>query len=250
MAGRRHRIALGNPAVSPADAGATYTADLGSGANRRVLYHRPPPWPTSQPLHALHYDPARAGDARRPRRAALRRDRPRAARRARRALALQRRRARPAAGRRRRPLRARRAHAGGAGARRAWSSATPSPRCGRTPRTTPGPDGRPRTRHGFFARVRVEEYGAGPDPPARAHPSRAQGGSPAADAGHARQPLADLLAPRRPGERRLGGARAAHRRRAAGRRRPTRTARATACGASATATRSQAVRAALAEPSC
>ena len=35
-----------------------------------------------------------------------------------------------------------------------------------------GPDGAPRTRRGFFARVRVEEYGPGPDPPARAHAPR------------------------------------------------------------------------------
>ena len=37
-------------------------------------------------------------------------------------------------------------------------------------RTTPAPTAQRRTRRGFFARVRVEDYGAGPDPPARAHP--------------------------------------------------------------------------------
>ena len=37
-----------------------------------------------------------------------------------------------------------------------------------------GPDGSAYTRHGFFARVRVEDYGPGPDPPARAHASRAR----------------------------------------------------------------------------
>ena len=58
-----------------------------------------------------------------------------------------------------------------AGATRASSSATRSPRCGRWRRTTPGPDGQPRTRHGVFARVRVEDYGPGRiRPHERTHP--------------------------------------------------------------------------------
>ena len=45
------------------------------------------------------------------------------------------------------------------------------PRCGRSRRTTPGPDGQPRTRHGVFARVRVEDYGPGRiRPHERTHP--------------------------------------------------------------------------------
>ena len=50
------------------------------------------------------------------------------------------------------------------------SSATSSPRCGRSPRTTPGPTA-PYTRRGFFARVRVEDYGPGRiRPHERTHP--------------------------------------------------------------------------------
>ena len=46
-----------------------------------------------------------------------------------------------------------------------------SPPCGRSSRTTPGPDGRRRTRHGLFARVRVEDYGPGRiRPHERTHP--------------------------------------------------------------------------------
>ena len=51
------------------------------------------------------------------------------------------------------------------------------------------PDGGERTRRGFFARVRVEDYGAGRIRPARAHAPRAQGGPAAPDARDAGQPL-------------------------------------------------------------
>ena len=45
------------------------------------------------------------------------------------------------------------------------------PRCGRSSSDYIGPDGRARTRRGFFARVRVEEYGAGRiRPHERTHP--------------------------------------------------------------------------------
>ena len=45
------------------------------------------------------------------------------------------------------------------------------PPCGRSRRTTPGPDGQPRTRHGVFARVKVEDYGPGRiRPHERTHP--------------------------------------------------------------------------------
>ena len=101
---------------------------------------------------------------------ALRRDRRGPASRARGPLAVQRRRGGPAA-ERRRHVRAR-----GRGARplaraRASSPATTSPRCGRWRRSTPGPDGETRTRHGVFARVRVEDYGPGRiRPHERTHP--------------------------------------------------------------------------------
>jgi hypothetical protein len=78
-----------------------------------------------------------------------------------------------------------------------------------------GPDGRSRTRRGFLARVRVEEYGPGPHPPARAHPSRPQGGPPAPDASDAGQPLADLLALLRPAAAAWARARVSHAARAA-----------------------------------
>ena len=57
-----------------------------------------------------------------------------------------------------------------------------------------GPDGRQRTRHGHFARVRVEEYGPGRiRPHERTHPGPARG-SAAADPRHQGQPLPHLLA--------------------------------------------------------
>ena len=66
-----------------------------------------------------------------------------------------------------------------------------------------------RTRRGFLARVRVEEYGAGPDPPARANAPGAQGGPAALDPRHQGQPVADLLAVLRLRRGRLGRARPA-----------------------------------------
>ena len=56
------------------------------------------------------------------------------------------------------------------------------------------PGGERRTRHGFFCRVSVEDYGPGPHPPARAHAPGPEGGPPAPDTGHAGQPLPHLLA--------------------------------------------------------
>ena len=124
-----------------------------------------------QPLRALHYDLI---EGRRPaagRRPALRRDR-----------------RGPARGsswrrspynvveidlpaERRRSLRARRRASWRAGATRGSSSATTSPRCGRSRRTTPARTGSARTRHGVFARVRVEDYGPGRiRPHERTHP--------------------------------------------------------------------------------
>ena len=75
-----------------------------------------------------------------------------------------------------------------------------------------GPDGERRTRRGFFCRVRIEGYGAGPRATARAHAPWSEGGPPAPDAGHAREHLADLLALLGPGQRRLGRARPGDRR--------------------------------------
>ena len=129
-----------------------------------------PPWPTIEPLRALHYDLDRVGglqpvvappydviDA--AQRAALLRRSPHNVV----EIDL------PAG--RRRPLRARRRSCSSSGSARARSSATPSRRCGRSSRTTPAPDGRRRTRHGFFARVRVEDYGPGRiRPHERTHP--------------------------------------------------------------------------------
>ena len=54
------------------------------------------------------------------------------------------------------------------------------------------------------------------DPPARAHPSRATGGPPAADSRHPGQPVPDLLAVLGPRGNRLGGACRRHRRRPVG----------------------------------
>ena len=57
-----------------------------------------------------------------------------------------------------------------------------------------GPDGTARTRHGILARVRVEDFEAGPGPAPRAHPARAEEGPARPDPRHPAQPLADLLA--------------------------------------------------------
>ena len=123
----------------------------------------------------------------------------------------------PAGAGRRRSLRARRGGARRPGGARARSCATTSPRCGRSSRTTPGPTAHERTRRGLLARVRVEDYGPGRIRPARAHPPRPQGGSAAAHARDEREPVADLLALRRPRRRGLGRARTPSQRAALGR---------------------------------
>ncbi len=96
-----------------------------------------------------------------------------------------------------------------------------------------GPDGQTRTRRGFLARVGIEEYGPGRiRPHERTHPGpkedRLQ-----AHPRHAREPLPDLLALRRPRRRGANGARRRQGRRR-GTRSPTRTAPSTACGGSPT----------------
>ena len=91
------------------------------------------------------------------------------------------------------------------GRRRRSSSATPSRRCGRSRRTTPGRTAqlhaprllRARARRGLRPR---------PHPPPRAHPPGPEGGPPAAHARHAGEPLPHLLALRRPRRRRVGRA--------------------------------------------
>ena len=86
-----------------------------------------------------------------------------------------------------------------------------------------GPDGQARTRRGFLARVRVEQYGDGQDPPARADPPRTKGGPPQADPGDESQPVPDLLAVLRPRRSRLGSACARSPPAVRGHRRPTTT---------------------------
>ena len=141
-----------------------------------------------QPLRTLRYDPDGRGPARGRDRAALRRDRRRAASRAGGAEPVQRGGDRPAAesyeARGRDARRLARAGRAGAGGRAGDLGAAPGLHARPTAST--------RTRTGFFARVRVEDYGAGPHPAARAHPSRAQGGPAQAHARHARQPLPHL----------------------------------------------------------
>ena len=96
-----------------------------------------------------------------------------------------------------------------------------------------GPDGSPRTRRGFLARVRVTEYGPGLVRPHERTQPGPQGGPPAADPGHPPQPVADLrpsprgrLAAHRapPGRRPLGRGHRPRRHRAShlARRRPRR----------------------------
>ena len=110
---------------------------------------------------------------------------------------------------------------------------------------------RPRAHAARFPRARA---GRGvrprPDPAARAHPPRTEGGSPAADARDAGEPLADLRAVLRPRERGLERARAGDRGRPRGRRRPTPTGPSTASGASPTRRRSRRSAGARRAPSC
>ena len=143
------------------------------------------------------------------RRAAVRRDRRAAARRAGRALAAQRRGDRPPAGRtaatRTRTPRRR----SPAGSRTASLVRDREPALWALEQDYTGPDGRRRTRHGFFARVRVEDYGAGPDPPARAHAPGPEGGPAAADA-RDRARTSRRSSPSTTTATRLDGARAEH----------------------------------------
>ena len=95
-----------------------------------------------------------------------------------------------------------------------------------------GPDGQPRTRRGFFCRVRIEDYGPGRvRPHERTHPGPKEDRL-RLDARHAGEHLADLLALLRPLQRGLERAGAGHRSRRRGARSPTPTAPSTACGAS------------------
>ena len=92
---------------------------------------------------------------------------------------------------------------------------------GRCARTTRAPDGSDRTRNGFFARVRVEDYGPGRiRPHERTHPGP-EGGPAAPDARDAREPLPHLQPLCRSRRRRGRTARAASRSRAVRTRRPT-----------------------------
>ena len=196
-----------------------------------------------QPLRALHYDQERRRAAPGPRRAALRRDRPRPARGARRPLAAQRRPRRPA-GRATTPTRE------AARLLRRWQ------RRGRgRPRREPAlwalhpglhrARRRAATRRGFFARVRVEDYGPGQHPPARAHAPRPEGGP--AHLTRATQanlcPIFSLFSD--PAGAAWARARAVHPRASRGARRPTTTAPPTASGGSPTRRRSPPSRTAL-----
>ena len=184
--------------------GATITADFGvtAASLRRAR------WPTSSRFRALHYDLDRVGGLQPV--AAPPYDVIDAAQRA------------ELLGRspynvveidlpagRRRPVRPRRGDARRLEAPTASSSATTSPRCGRSRRTTPGRTGAAARATAFFARVQRRGLRPRAHPPARAHASRPEGGPAAAHARHAREPLADLQPLRRPRRRRLGRARAA-----------------------------------------
>ena len=143
------------------------------GRTRRPAPASPPPWPTSSPLRALHYDLAARGGARSRRRPALRRHRRGAARRAARAH----RRTTSSRSTCRRTdggdpyahaaRDARRAGSDEGVARARRRARAVGARAGLHRARTAGA----RTRHGFFARVRVEDYGAGRiRPHERTHP--------------------------------------------------------------------------------
>ena len=109
-----------------------------------------------------------------------------------------------------------------------------------------GPDGRP-PHAPRPVRARGDRgLRPGQGPPARAHAPRPEGGPAAAHARHAREPVADLLALRRPCRRRLGRGRARTSTARRGARSPTRTARSTSSGGSPTRTPARAVTEALA----
>ena len=83
------------------------------------------------------------------------------------------------------------------GSRRARSSHDAEPAIWALTRTTPAPTASAHTRRGILARVRVEDYGAGPIRPHERTQPGPEGGPAAADPRHPPQPLADLLAQHR-----------------------------------------------------
>ena len=206
-----------------------------SAHGRRPSLPRPPLRPRRRRLAAV-------GD-----RPAVRRHRPAAARRPRGALAAQRRHGRPA----RRPRSAatptrRPRGCWTSGSARAPSSATTTPALWALQQDYTGPDGRALTRRGFFARVRVEEYGPGKiRPHERTHPGPKEDRLRLTRATKTNMsPIFSLYDD--PEQKRLGrrsSARSPTPTRGA--RRPTPTARSTASGASPTAPRSRRVKMAL-----
>ena len=101
-----------------------------------------------------------------------------------------------------------------------------------------GPDGRRRTRHGFFARVAVEDYGPGRiRPHERTHPGPKEDRLRLTRATHAN--LSPIFSLYDDPAGAAWGALAPHLRASRGPRSPTRTAPPTASGASPTATRSR-----------
>ena len=199
-----------------------------------------------QPLSALRYDLDRTGGLQDVVAPPVRRDRRRAARAAGGALAVQRRAHRPPEGRG--PLRARRrallAEWRASGVRR---RATSEPALWALAQDYTGPDGRQRTRRGFFARVRVEEYGAGRiRPHERTHPGPEEDRLRLTRATRAN--LSPIFSPvLRPGSARGAARWPATSIAPRGRRRPTTTGPSTACGASPTRPRSRPSQAALAD---
>ena len=108
-----------------------------------------------------------------------------------------------------------------------------------------GPDGARRTRHGVFARVRVEDYGPGRiRPHERTHPGPKEDRLRLTRATQG-EPLADLQPLRRPVQRRLGRARSRTSTASRGARSPTPTAPSTSSGGSTTRRRSTPSRQAL-----
>ena len=154
----------------------------------------------------------------------------------------------PAHGRRR-PLRARRGHHGrvarerSAGPRGRAGGLGPAPGLHRPGWPRPLADGLPGACAGGGVRP-------GPDPAPRAHPSRAQGGPPAAHPRHAHEPLPHLQPLPGPGWGRSRVAREACRRRALCRRQPTTRAPATRSGGSPTPPPSTASGSSSPTPSC
>ena len=188
-----------------------------------------------QPLRALHYDLAEVGSLDAVARPALRRDRPPSS-------APRWPRARPTtsstidlpAAARRRPVRRGRASCSSAGS--ADGARRPRRRAravGARRRTTPAPTAARCTRHGVFARVRVEDYGPGRiRPHERTHPGPKEDRLRLTRATQANlSPIFSLYDD--PGDA-AWSALAPHDRRAVGRARPTTTAPSTGSGASPT----------------